>query len=169
MTAIEKTVDMHISQDAFRRAPMPATFSTHWDSDRRTLFTRFSGIPDATDVERWKTGLWDAVRAMPQGCAFKTLIDLSGYSVDAVPRDVHFAQRTVIPEFLAAHNFKIGYLKMYAEPVALHPGAGNRNCVATAHVHHECYKMEFYREKFGEARDGYFCDAAEADHWLRQA
>lgn len=148
---------------------MSATFLTHWDSDLKTLFTSFSGVPEAADVERWKSSLWNSVQAIPQGCGFKILINLSGYSVDAVPRDVHFLQRTVIPEFLAAHNFKIGYLKMYAEPIALHSGDGDRNCIAAAHVHHECFKMEFYREKFGDARDGYFCDAAEADQWLRQA
>lgn len=140
--------------------------SVSWNADTGVLASRFSGIPDLAQVEGWKHDLWSAVARLPRGAGFKFLMDLRGYSVDDVPREVHFAQRTVVPEFLLAHGFRIGYLNMYAEKAepAVPEGAV---CVAAANVHHECYKMEFYQEKFGGDSDRYFCDPEEAGRWIK--
>lgn len=139
---------------------------TEWDENKKSLITRFSGKPTITDVHQWRDELYNATQLLPDNTNFKMLIDLRGYTVDLVEKEIHFVQREVIPTFLSLHNFKVGYLALFEAEVAVKAGERNVNCVAVAHIHHECHKMEAYDQKFGRNNDRYFCDGEAAEQWL---
>lgn len=143
-------------------------FKTEWHADQKLLVTRFSGKPTLAEVRQWKNELYDTTRLFPDNTQFKMLIDLQGYTVDLVEKEIHFEQREVIPTFLSLHNFKVGYLSLFEVDIEIKAGERNLNCVAVAHIHHECHKMEAYDQKFGKSNDRYFCDSAAAEKWINE-
>lgn len=139
---------------------------TEWRKEEGILATRVAGVLRKEDVERWSEGLKGEGASIEPGTPFRMLVDIRGYEVAEQDREVHQAQRVVIPNFLAVHGFVVGFFRLFeAEPeVEADPSKGR--CVAVAHVHHDCGKMENYNAQLGRDEERFFCDVGEARAWL---
>lgn len=137
-----------------------------WSQTGNTLTTRLSGPADLKHVETWRDGLYRAAAMIPEGTRFKMLIDLRGYEVDEIDQEVHKIQRMVLPTFLVEHNHRIAYFKLY--PEADEPAVEKRSasCIAVAHVHHDCNKMDLYNTRLSEPGERFFCAIEQAEEWI---
>ncbi len=118
----------------------------------------------AAEVAAWRDALYGAAAAVPPGVTFRTLADIRGYEVAEQERAVHAAMREVLPAFLAAHGFAVGFWGLYgATPPPAGPGA---RCRAVAHVHHDRDKMDRYNELLATDVERFFDDRAAAAAWL---
>lgn len=137
---------------------------TVWDADRLLLSTRLHGVVTVAEVRQWQAGLTQVLARLPDGIAFKTLVNLSGYEPGDL--DAHKAMRSIVPLTLAAHGFRTALLDLF-DPVDL-PVQATRGvtCVAVAHVHHDAGKMDEYERRLGRANERFFVDARRALDWL---
>lgn len=94
------------------------------------------------------------------------LVDIRGYSVSDMDPTVHKVQREVIPLFLASHHFRTGFIDFFGVKGEIAASRDNATCLAVAHVHHDCPKMELYRQTLGREEEGFFCQLPEAEAWL---
>ena len=139
--------------------------SVAYDAAAGTLRTRLAGTLTLADVHAWRDALHAAGRAVPAVAEFRALVDIRGYDVGAQDMAVHRVQREVVPRFLAAHGFVVGFFRLYEEtPPPADPSLAR--CIAVAHVHHEAFKMERYDELLGSDTERFFTDPAEAEAWL---
>lgn len=145
------------------------TISVAWDNDRRILSTRLAGVLSPEDVQSWKDSLQRASRQIPKDSVFKMLIDIRGYEVADQDRQVHQVMREVTPLFLASHGFRVGFFDLYQVEPPVSRGDANALCIAVAHVHHDCSKMERYNELLGTSKERFFCDVDDAEAWLKEA
>jgi len=141
------------------------TFKTEWRDCARILATWLSGPVDLGDVNRWRDDLYDISTHIPAASQFKMLVDLRGYDVDQIAREVHQVQREIIPRFLAGYKFRVALLDLF-EVGELSVPERNAVCTAVAHVHHDCNKMELYDQSLGRPYEYFFCHIADAETWL---
>jgi len=142
-------------------------YTVHYDADGRTLYTALSGTADFATIAAWEAELYGAIRALPEGSAFQVIDDLRGYEVGDQELAVHKEMRLVMPRFLAAHGFVVGFFRLYDEipPAASEP----RRCTRVLHLHHDAFKMERYRELLGGGDENFFADVDAARDWLSEA
>ena len=95
------------------------------------------------------------------------LIDIRGYEVSEQDRELHQAQRAIIPTFLARHGFEVGFFRLFNVENTIAPDPARARCVAAAHVHHDGAKMDLYNQQIATDRERFFRDPAEAEAWLR--
>lgn len=139
---------------------------TSWDPGRHILRTRFSGPAGIAQVVSWRAGLYAAAASIPRGAAFKLIVDARGYSVADIDPSVHKVQREVIPLFLATYHFRTGFIDFFGVKGEVVAAKEDARCMAVAHVHHECPKMELYRQTLGRADENFFCLIQEAESWI---
>jgi hypothetical protein len=142
--------------------------ATAWRAQARILATRLTGPVYLEDVNRWREELYEMSARIPAASQFKMLVDLRGYEVDRIAREVHQVQREVIPRFLAGYKFRVAFLDLF-EVGELNVPERNAVCVAVAHVHHDCNKMELYDQSLGRPHEHFFCHIADAETWLAEA
>ena len=144
-----------------------AIITVTWLDDAQVLSTRVAGVLSLDDVERWRQDLQRTVRRLPREGVFRMLVDVRGYEVADQNRHVHQVMREVIPLFLAAHGFRVGFFDLYQAEPSVGRDAAEALCVAAAHVHHDQAKMERYNELLGTTSERFFSDLAEAAAWLQ--
>lgn len=138
-----------------------------WSAEERVLRTRLAGVLQREEVYTWQRRLESAAGQIPSGEPFFMLVDISGYEVGEQALDVHKAQREVIPIFLARHGFEVGFFRLMDVQNTIPPDPERGRCLAVVHVHHDCTKMERYRELLGSDREQFFCERSAAEGWLR--
>lgn len=143
---------------------MPA--ASAWDARQGVLRTRFCGVVGIGEVVAWRAGLYTAAAGIPRDTPFKMLVDIRGYSVTDMDPTVHKVQREVIPLFLAGHHFRTGFIDFFGVKGEITASRDNATCLAVAHVHHDCPKMELYRQTLGREEEAFFCQLPEAESWL---
>ena len=146
---------------------MPAQEASHWDDTLSVLQTELTGAVTRDDVERWKKRLYSELERIPDGRAFRLLLDLSGF--EPVDLEAHKAMRLVIPEILLTHGMRPAFVDLFkdqGEPTV--SVKRKRRCFAFANVHHDKDKMSQYEVKIGRADQCFFTDPKEAYHWLIQ-
>ncbi|HVZ37982.1 MAG TPA: hypothetical protein VHI13_01800 [Candidatus Kapabacteria bacterium] len=140
---------------------------SEWNEADRTLTTRLAGPLTLDEVEAWEDGLYRTSDAIPFGCTFAMLIDMTGYNALAVDRATHAFQRAVIPTFLAAYDHRAAYLKLFDDIGEIAAPRRDAICGAVAHVHHDCTKMESFERELATENERFFCTRDAALEWLR--
>ena len=151
------------------KTPNKKTTTSTWQAQTNLLSTRVAGVLTLDEVRRWKEGLEQMARRISKDETFRMLVDIRGYEVADQEREVHQAMREVVPLFLAAHGFRMGFFDLYEEEPPVGRGETSARCVAVAHVHHDAGKMERYNELLARPAERFFTDADEAERWLREA
>ena len=138
---------------------------TVWHPSQKLVVTQLSGDIEHTDVIQWINSLETVLQLIPDHQSFKILVNLHGFK--AVDIDTHKYFRTVIPETLARHGWKTGYVHLFEEAanMAITTSRGVR-CVAAAHVHHDETKIEKYETMFGTRDERFFTDIKRAEAWI---
>jgi hypothetical protein len=138
---------------------------TRWDPDRAVLTTQLKGHVDVEDVLTWRVGLTEALQRLPDGTAFRLLLDIDGYEPASL--EAHKKMRTVIPEVLLRHGLRPAFLDLFpeAEEPAVSADRGVV-CIAFANVHHDGTKMARYDQEIATPTQRFFTSRAEAEAWL---
>ena len=138
-----------------------------WDSRSGILRTRLTGPTGPAEVVAWRASLYIAAARLPRGTHFKLLVDIRGYNVADVEPPVHQVQREVIPIFLANYHYRTGFLDFFGVKWDFGATKEDAYCVAVAHVHNECGKMDLYRQTLGREDEGFSCRLDEAEAWIK--
>jgi len=146
---------------------MQAHQASHWDDTLSILQTELKGPVTQGDVELWKKNLHTELNRIPDGRAFRLLLDLHGF--EPVDLEAHKAMRLVIPHILMQHGMRPAYADLFDEPGTISVSMlRNRRCFAFANVHHDENKMGQYEIKIGRSDQRFFTDPTKARQWLIQ-
>ncbi|MBS1910436.1 MAG: hypothetical protein JST22_00495 [Bacteroidetes bacterium] len=140
--------------------------TSEWRDAESMLITCLGGKVTLSEVETWRTGLYDASDAIPEGRQFALLIDFSGYDPRTISQDVHALMRGVIPTFLEAYDHRVSYLKIYRSGGAAAGVLRRGTCTAVAHVHADCWQVSELERSLGTTNERFFCSTTEAEAWL---
>lgn len=142
-------------------------FFVRFDPDTARLTCSVKGILSPMEVEAWKDALYCSTADMPPAVTFQFVNDLYNYDVADQSLAVHKQMREVVPRFLAAHGFVVGFWRLYEA----HPPAPSRSatCTRVAHVHRDCRKMVHFNELLGSSVEQFFCEPDGAEAWLAAA
>jgi len=140
-------------------------FSAEWDDVKKLLYTRFTGLMNYEDIDRWKLLLQSEALKIQPGTAFKFYIDESGY--EYVNSDVHTYKRNILPEFLASYGFYLSLLPAEdIERLKKVVSLNNSRCVFMAMNHHNSEVMYSLDEQFGNDSEQYFSNPDDAKKWI---
>lgn len=141
---------------------------TEWNEPTGILRTDLTGPVTTDDVTTWREGLHRELARIPDGAAFRMLVNLHGF--EPVNIDAHKSMRTVVPEILASHGMRPAFIDLFDErpEMTITTSRGVR-CVAFANVHHDEGKMTSYQQRIGRPNQGFFTDVSKAETWLRGA
>lgn len=139
--------------------------SSMWNAASALLITSLTGPVTVRDVQAWRLGLHAVEDKLPEGVAFRLLLNLHGFA--PADLDAHREMRTVVPLLLARHGMRPAFLDLFDErpelPITLHRQV---RCVAFANVHHDAAKMASYEARIGRAQQRFFTDRQSAEAWL---
>lgn len=142
-------------------------YAVHFDPSCQTLYSAVHGAMSFADVAAWEAELYGAARSLPEGARFQAIDDLRGYEVGEQALALHKELRTVMPRFLAAHGFVVGFFRLYDEPA---PAPSEpRTAWRVVHLHHDAQKMSRYRELLGTETENFFTCPEQAREWLTSA
>ncbi|HYX37028.1 MAG TPA: hypothetical protein VE954_28335 [Oligoflexus sp.] len=146
---------------------MQSHHASHWDDTLSILQTELKGSVTREDVLLWKKNLHAALERIPDGRAFRLLLDLKGF--EPVDIEAHKAMRLVIPHILLSHGMRPAYADLFDDPGKLSVTLQrSQRCFAFANVHHDENKMGQYEMKIGRSDQRFFTDPDKARQWLIQ-
>jgi hypothetical protein len=147
-----------------KEVAMSQKFGSHWDEHTQIFTVRLNGAVMVADVRKWKDGVQAELAKIPDGTAFKIIINFYGYEMAEI--DAHKEMRNFMPLLLADYGFRTALLDLF-DPIDL-PLQKTRGiqCVAVAHIHHDAGKMNEYDRRLGRANERFFTDAVAAEAWI---
>lgn len=144
---------------------MTTNIQSKWDPLSRILTTSLQGNVDVTDIKCWQIGLLDTLSYIEPKTTFKLISSMIGYQPTSL--QVHKRMREVIPLTQADYGFRTRFFDIFeTEDIPIRMLRGIR-LTATAHIHHDVYKMTTYQKQLGTATEGWFTDAHIAWNWLQ--
>ncbi len=137
-------------------------------SDRNLIVTRLASPVTIDEIRAWKASLDEEVARVPDGGAFRLLVDLRDYESGA-NREAHQEMRAVIPTLLARHGLRTALLDLFPEATVEIGSERGVVCTAVAYVHHNVEKMEMFNEQLTREREQFFTEREAAETWIRRS